>query len=786
MNRPIIVILIGYIIGILWGLYFKISIVFLYAFLALIYIIINYKYKKKKFKILSIKRYFRYIKLVFKINIILIITISSFISNNIVRYYNNKYSSIYQDKQKIKEEAIVISNKIEKDYMNRYKIKINNMNYYLDTDKNIDLEYGDKIEIKGEFQEPQTATNHKAFDYKEYLKTLKIYGTIDADRINLIEKSCGNKFLLFSNNIFVKIKGNIENTYSEEIKELILGVMLGDTTQIDSATKEDFSESNISHVLAISGMHISYIIYLVTNSTQGLLGKRKSKIITSFVLFFYMSITGFSISIVRAGIMGIINCMGFVLYRKSNTLNNIAIAALILLINNPFCIQSTSFLLTYGGTLGIVCFNPIVQKMLKNIRVRNRKWKYIFIKIQRKSEKILETISVTISAQIVILPIMMLKFNSIGIGFLITNLLLSFVIGIIVMGGFIQILISFISINLATYVAKIIQLPVYVLILISKIQLGNFKVVTPDLYQIILYYLSVFLFKYLYKIFHSKHLSLTEIRVKNIIHLIKYKIKPYKVKMLSISAVMLIIIFFVNLIPHNLKIFFIDVGQGDSTLIITPNDKTILIDGGGSQTYDVGKNTLVPYLLDRKIKCIDFVLVSHADQDHIGGIITVLEELKVKNVIVAKQGEKTEQFEKLINISQEKKINVVMVEAGDKIIIDKNVYFEILWPTDRLIEDNILNNNSIVAKLVYCKFSMLFTGDIEKNAEKQILRMCTNKLNATILKVAHHGSKTSSIQEFLNKVNPQIALIGVGENNKFGHPNDDVLKRLKGLRYNNL
>ena len=617
MNRPIFIVVIGYIIGIIWGLYFKISIVPFYILLILIYLIINLPYSKKKFRIFSIKRYFRYIKLIFKTNIILTIIISSFISNTIIKFHENKYDNSFKDEQKLEFTAIVVSNKQEKEYYNRYKVGYNGKYLYISVAKNIELNYGDKVQIKGEFQEPQTSRNYKGFNYKQYLKTQKIYGTVKVSSIKVLEKKCANKLLQFSNSIYLKIKDNIETTYSQNISPVILGVMLGDTEQIDENLKDDFSKSNISHVLAVSGMHISYIIILITSSTQKILGKRKSKIIASIVLIFYMIITGFSVSVVRASIMGILSCMAFVVYRKSDTLNNISIAALITLINNPYSIISVSFVLTYGGTLGIIYFEPIVEKIIKNIKVKNRKWKYVFLRIQRKCEKIIEIMSVSISAQIVIAPIMIINFNTIGIGFLLTNLLLSLVIGIIVIGGFIQILVSFISINAGLALAKLVQIPTYGLLLISKIDLGNFKVVTPDLYQIILYYLIICISRHFYIIFHLKNFNSTQKRIKNIIYLIKYKLRPYLKKILTILLGVVVVIFVISKIPHNLEIYFIDVGQGDSTLIVTPENKTILIDGGGSSTYDVGKNTLIPYLLDRKITKLDYVMVSHFDEDHV-------------------------------------------------------------------------------------------------------------------------------------------------------------------------
>ena len=163
--------------------------------------------------------------------------------------------------------------------------------------------------------------------------------------------------------------------------------------------------------------------------------------------------------------------------------------------------------------------------------------------------------------------------------------------------------------------------------------------------------------------------------------------------------------------------------------------------------------------------------------------MTVIEELKVKKVIISKQGEDSQNLQEFKKIINKKNISVKIVEKGDKVQIEKDLYFDILWPDNQnLISENVLNNNSIICKLNYKRFSCLFTGDIEQIAEKEILKQYKNNLqilNSTVLKVAHHGSKTSSTKEFLEAVKPKISLIGVGENNNFGHPNEEVIKRLE-------
>lgn len=172
---------------------------------------------------------------------------------------------------------------------------------------------------------------------------------------------------------------------------------------------------------------------------------------------------------------------------------------------------------------------------------------------------------------------------------------------------------------------------------------------------------------------------------------------------------------------------------------------------------------LLPYLLDRGIMCLDYIILSHLDSDHTLGALYVMENIKVKNVIISKQGEKNENYNRLLKLVEKRNIHLIEVKKGDRIYFDKSTYVDILWPNQELIEENILNNNSIVMRLNYKNFKMLFTGDIEKEAEEKIVELYrnTNCLEADILKVAHHGSKNSSSESFLKLVKPKISLIGV-------------------------
>lgn len=215
--------------------------------------------------------------------------------------------------------------------------------------------------------------------------------------------------------------------------------------------------------------------------------------------------------------------------------------------------------------------------------------------------------------------------------------------------------------------------------------------------------------------------------------------------------------------------------NGDCTLIRTCSGKNVLIDTGEKE------NVVLEYLLDRRIHKLDFLMISHFDSDHCGNAIEVMKNIKVDNVIISKQAERSKEFEEIVEVIEKRKIRIIQVEAGNTVIIDKDTYFKILWPNNKdIINNNALNNNSIVAKMYYKNFSMLFTGDIEEVAEQKILEQYDNNiLQSTVLKVPHHGSKTSSTNDFIESVKPKIALIGVGKNNNFGHPDDSVIECLK-------
>ena len=691
----------GYIIGIIYGLYFKISIAFVIAFISLIYIVLI---SNKKSKIA------KYLKIMLKPSVIYIFFISIIISNYYVTYLNNKYTKFYNNPPEIiKGNAVIIKEAEEKDYSYSYIIKMKdglykNKKFILNTNKK-KLQYGDLIKIKGEYIIPSESRNYKGFNYREYLKSKKIYGSIKSSgEIKVIQSNYINQIFIKSNkarNIIIK---NTESLLPGETGALLTGILLGDKQEISDEIIENFKTSNLSHMLAVSGAHTSYIILGISYMLSKL-PKKYAGIITILVLGIFLFITNFTPSVIRACIMAGLAIGAKLLYRKSDTINNIALSAMVILISNPFSILDIGFQLSYLGTLGIVMFDKDIEKILSKIKLKS---------------KTIQLLIVTFSAQILIMPIMAYRFNTISLTFFISNLFASPILGVIIILGFITIFVSLISFKLAKMLAIILDVFLKLLILIAKfvsnIPISSLIIKTPYVSSIALIYILVLIFHYLFSIYNFKgHLYKIQIKI----------IKKITIKsLIKITAKSLILVILVNaiigiFIQKNMKIYFIDVGQGDSCLIVIPSNKKILIDGGEGKV-----DILLPYLLDRRIRTLDYVVISHFDSDHCNGLLKVIEKLKVKNIIISEQAYLSEEYINIANIINKKKIKAIKVKQGDKLSIDKDVNMDILYPTEKL-EYTDLNNNSIVAKISYNQFSIMFTRRYRKIRTKYSKRSKT-------------------------------------------------------------
>lgn len=675
--------------------------------------------------------------------------------------YDKVYSNLNINSQ---YTGMILDVKDEKDYKDVYVIKLISDNKYINGKKflinvkkdNEKLEYGDQINFVGEFLEPDSKRNYGGFDYSLYLKTQKIFGTFNVQNFKIISKNNGNKIQKNIMNFKQYVKETLRKYLNKDEAELGIGLVIGDRTGISKEVENDFKDSNLTHMLAVSGSHFTYIILAVGYVNKMIKRNRLGKIIVIIVIILFMNLTGNTASVARSGIMAIMMVIASLFYRRADIWTSMSVAIIFQLISNPYIIFDVGLQLSYGGVIGIVLFNEKLTELFI---------KYFNKKETKIKQYIITAISVTLSANIIIIPIMLLNFNTLSFSFIISNLLAGPLLGVIVILAFILLFASLLLGSLLKPLFSVLNLLINMLINIAHIcanlPFSKVYMPTPNILLVIIFYLCLAVKIYGYK----------------------------KEKYINIILVIIIVFNFffpiLNSKVQDLEINFIDVGQGDSTLIRV-NDKSILIDGGGSafeSESDVGEMTLLPFLLDRGLISIDYVIVSHFDADHYKGLIYVIENLKINNVVISTLGQESNDFNEFLDLVRKNNINILEVKMGDILKVG-NAKIEILHPNREQINDNVKNNNALVFKFIWNDFSILFTGDIEEVAEEKILSIYKNnleKLQSTVLKVAHHGSKTSSTNSFLEAVNPQIALIGVGKNNKFGHPNQGVIDRLNNL-----
>lgn len=716
------------------GLYIDKGIALFLCVEILIYLVVS---NSKKFK--------KYVEILMNKKIFIIFLLAQLVSVIIVVEKEEDFNIKYKDVSKIDAIVRVETAGIQKENSVEYVIKIlkcsnisniENTKLKMSDNENMKYEIGDILQIQGEYKKINSYKNKGVFDYEMYLKKDDIYGRIIVNKTIIREK---NKNQI---QISQKIKDKFKNNFNEKTANYFIAIILGDKSELDNKIKDNFQNGGISHLLAISGMHINCIILIITyivNKT--ITSYRIKKIITIIILILYGLIIEFTPSAARALIMAIMHFIALVLLEKDNFLINISISSLIILLISPYYLLDTGFLLSFTATISIVFVYKRIRKQVSNNKI---------------IQQLVDSFILTISANILIEPIIICLFKKITLSMIIMGIIISpFIFVIEVIGIF--------SIIVPNFVLTFFRIPIEIFISIfdflSSINFFTIYFRVPNIFQIILYYAVI----------------------------IRIVFKPRRKIIKKILACIIVISMFTQLIQtvyftffRNLEINMIDVAQGDSTLIVTPKNKTILVDGGGDENYDIGENVLIPYLLNKKINKIDYLMISHFDTDHVNGTITVIDKMKVECVIISQQKENTINFQRFIEVVRKKNVKILVVSGGDRIQIEQNFYMDILWPIkNNEIKNNLLNNNSIVAKLNYKETSMLFTGDIEAIVEEELVKRYGCKLKSNILKVPHHGSQTSSIQNFIDLVSPEIALIGVGANNNFGHPNNIVIDRLR-------
>ena len=520
-------------------------------------------------------------------------------------------------------------------------------------------------------------------------------------------------------NIFYKIKNYLINTISKIQKsEYLYTFILGDNSYISDDVLESYRTNGISHLFSVSGMHITLLSTIILYLLNKIKKRNINYLFVIIFLIFYMFLTNFTPSVIRATFLFIFLTINKHFNLNLNTLKILLIILCFNLIINPYNIYNVGFLFSYIISLYLIAFNKIINKY-KNYIVK------VFI-----------TSFISFLASI---PILINNYFSINIMTILNNIIFVPLISIII------------------FPFSLIVLLIPKLDIIYKIMIN------------ILENLSLFIVNFKIEIIFSKVNIFVIILYYSIITLVLYKIYKRKYKYIILIIILLFIHTNINFIKNDTYITFIDVGQGDSIFIHFPYNKgDILIDTGGKYNYDTSLD-IINYLKSEGIKNIDYLVLTHGDYDHMGASTNLVNNFKIEKVIL-NCGEFNELEQELIKVLDKKKIKYYRC-IKELNIDDNKLYF-----LNNKLYDNE-NDNSSVIYTELNNYKFLFMGDAGVEAEEDLIKEY-NLQNIDILKVGHHGSKTSSSQGFIEEINPKYSIISVGKNNRYGHPNEEVLNIL--------
>lgn len=656
---------------------------------------------------------------------------------------------------------------------------------FVNTEKIPNVKIGNIIKVRGKLRQFEEAANKENFDSRKYYLSLGFYGKIEAGTIEVINSDySGIRQGLYE--LRMEIIERLEKLCSDNNgifsiinnKNGIIGaIILGDKTDLDSGIKELYSVSGIAHILAISGLHISFIGMAIYRLLRRRFRFLFSAAVSIPVVLSFGIMSGFGISTIRAIIMFILKIIGEVLGRKYDAITAISLAGLVLLVQNPFVVCNSGFQMSFGAIIAIVLILPIVEEILN------------------RDNKIIKVISANFTISLVMNPILAWNYYELPTFSFLLNIVVVPLMSVVIVSSIVGIFCSCIMFGFGKAVifpgCGILELYTFLCNVINKSSVASIVVGQPKVTIIIVYYAILLVVLFGLKNIRTKYTRAEKER--NIIKketglvLEKKAKKERRIKGQNVKLRLACIVGFLLLncliyyIPNpGFYITFIDVGQGDGILIHGDNGTKVMVDGGSTSEKQVAKNCIVPYLKAEGIGTIDYSIITHTDKDHISGILEILENnnsnrIRIKNLVMPDINMKDDTYNELIEKAKLKKINVLYIKKGDTLSLGKTKIKCIYPETTTTASDK--NDYCTVLSVKNKTSKILLTGDISKEIEEKIKDDIEE--NYTVLKVAHHGSNYSSSEKFLKKVNPKYSIISVGKNNSYGHPGNETMERLR-------
>ncbi|UCH19572.1 MAG: ComEC/Rec2 family competence protein [Deltaproteobacteria bacterium] len=752
----------------------------------------------------------------------------------------------YVDSHKWKITGVIDQNPINDKIRQKFILRTRNLNWENASHSVIgklrvtvygqspELSRGNLISITGKIRSFNNFKNPGGFDYKRYMAFKGVWGatSIPGEQVVILKKLAANSFQQYVNKGRDKISMLIDTTPAGEHRGVLKALIIGERSQIPLELREAFNRAGVSHLLAISGLHIgivgttaflffSWLFSRFSIFLQNAWTRKGAALLSFFPILIYALLAGMSPSTQRALIMVAVFLMTFFFQRDQDLMNTLALAAMLILVVDPPSLFSISFQLSFVSVFSILFGLSRVQ-IMRFFNTNPPKMKLLFAVLK----KLCLFLLVSVFAILGTFPIVMFYFNQVSLVGVLANFVIVPLVGFIAVPlGLLAVFISPVSVEAATWGIKasaaILIMAIQVVRFFSDLPFAAVKTITPSFIEISCYYLlagvllnlkpgSSALPAVTQTISKSKtghqlpcetdQSLIRKIGIRRLIPICRNLIRKYRPVSMSrggsakllLGVVIMVMFadagywFYQRFWRNDLRVTIIDVGQGEAVLMELPHGYCILVDGGGfsdNAVFDVGARVVAPYLWRKKIKSIDTVILTHPNSDHLNGLAYIARHFNVKNVWTNNEARNTSGFRQFMNAIVENKIKLLNFHDLSRLHEIEGVMLKILYPPKDFLKKRkkdiwrTPNNNSLVVKAIFGSKSFLFPGDILARAEKELVSLAGNELKSTVILTPHHGSISSSTRQFLEKVNPEIAVISAGWKNSFHFPHPEVLSR---------
>lgn len=643
------------------------------------------------------------------------------------------------------------------------------------------ITYGDRILVSGRLVRPPPAGNPGEFSFRDYLAARGIAAVLYPRRGNLarpvrtgvgtlrsgsdeLAGSYGarvigtgptNPVLASADAVRRRMTAFFQTALPGRKGALMASLLLGDDGAISPQTRDDFARSGLLHVLVVSGAQVGLVLGSVLWLGRALrappgLGAG----VAGATTVFFALMAGWVPSVARAAVMALAGLAASMLRRNRDAHAALALAALALLLSQPLLLFDAGFQLSFAATWALVYVAPALAAPLSALPPSAR-----------------SLIAMTASAQIAVAPLLAYHFLQVSLAGFIANLIVVPLVALLVPAGFVVALVGAVLPALAAPAAALLGPPAdavwWVAALFAHAPLAAVPVAAPSLAEMLIFYGLI--------------VAAVEWR--------QGRLRISKASALATAAGVAAFALWANVLaaasPARLVVTFLDVGQGDAIVVQAPSGRAVLIDGGGEVEghltgFNIGARRVVPALRRMRLRSIDVVILTHPHEDHVGGLIAILQNFPVGLVLDPAYAHDAPSYPLFLRMIESRHVPYRLARRGQRLDLGVGTAAAILNPPEPLLigSGSDVNNNSIVARIVYGTIGVLLTGDVEAMTEERLVHD-GDDLRSTVLKVAHHGSVTSSTPEFLAAVDPRVAVISVGAMNPFGHPHRATLDALQ-------